>query len=103
MLPPGTSLRHGTLLRASDGTLIEVRAALEEVSTVRSQDGLLLTRVAYHLGNRHVTLQLAPGFLRYPRDPVIDDLVRRLGATPETSLAPFEPEAGAYDREQAAP
>ena len=68
---------------------------------MRSQDDLLLTRIAYHLGNRHVTLQVAPDFLRYPRDPVIDDLVRRLGATPEASLAPFEPEAGAYDREHA--
>ena len=53
-------LRHGDRLRAGDGRLIEVRAALEPVSAARADDPLLLTRAAYHLGNRHVPLQIDP-------------------------------------------
>jgi urease accessory protein len=96
VLPRGTVLRDGTLLRATDGSLIEVRAVPEEVSTVHA-DGLLLARVAYHLGNRHVAVQVGPGFLRYLRDGVLDEMVRRLGASPIPEVAPFEPETGAYD------
>lgn len=95
-LPRGSVLRDGTLLRTTDGRIICVKAAPEEVSTVSSEDAHLLARVAYHLGNRHVPLQVSPGFLRYQHDHVLDDMVRQLGATPRLECAPFEPEAGAY-------
>ena len=95
-LPRGTVLRHGDRLRATDGRVIEVRAAPETVSTARTDDPLLLARAAYHLGNRHIALQLGPGWLRYLHDHVLDSMVRELGLTVIGEQAPFEPEAGAY-------
>lgn len=95
-LPRGTVLRHGDRLRATDGRVVEVRAAPEIVSTARTDDPLLLARAAYHLGNRHVALQLGPGWLRYPHDHVLDGMVRELGLDVVCEQAPFEPEAGAY-------
>ena len=73
-----------------------VRAAAEPVSVVVSADPLLLLRAAYHLGNRHVPLQIGAGWLRYLRDHVLDDLCRGLGLEVEAASLPFEPEAGAY-------
>ena len=95
-LPRGTVLRHGDRLRAADGRVVEVRAAPETVSTSRTDDPLLLARAAYHLGNRHVALQLGPGWLRYLHDHVLDGMVRELGLEVIGEQAPFEPEAGAY-------
>lgn len=95
-LPRGTVLRDGMLLKTNSGLVVRVRAAAEDVSTVRSSDPHLLTRVAYHLGNRHVPLQVARGFVRYQHDHVLDDMVRGLGADVHFERAPFEPEAGAY-------
>lgn len=95
-LPRGTVLRHGTLLRTTDGSIVAVHAAPEDVSTVASSDAHLLTRVAYHLGNRHVPLEIGPGFVRYQHDHVLDGMVRGLGAEVRFEQASFEPEAGAY-------
>ena len=95
-LPRGTILRHGDRLRATDGRVVEVRAAPETVSTAHTADSLLLARAAYHLGNRHVALQLGPGWLRYQHDHVLDGMVWELGLVVVCEQAPFEPEAGAY-------
>ena len=95
-LPRGTVLRDGDRLRAADGRVVEVRAADEPVSTVHSDDPQQLARAAYHLGNRHVALQIGPGWLRYRHDHVLDAMVAVLGLTVSTGRAPFEPEAGAY-------
>lgn len=95
-LPRGTVLRHGTLLRTTDGLIVAIHAAAEDVSTVSCDDAHLLTRVAYHLGNRHVPLEIGPHFLRYQHDHVLDAMVRGLGAEVRFERAPFEPEAGAY-------
>jgi len=95
-LARGTVLRGGDRLRAEDGTVVEVRAADELVSTVHA-DGLQpLVHAAYHLGNRHVPLQIGPRWLRYGHDHVLDAMVRGLGLDVTTEKAPFEPEGGAY-------
>ncbi len=97
MLPRGQILRGGELLSTEDGTdVVRVIAAAETLSTVYAADPLLLARVCYHLGNRHVPLQIEPGRVRYQHDHVLDDMARGLGAAVSTERAPFEPEAGAY-------
>lgn len=95
-LERGMVLRGGDLLLAEDGTVIEVVAALETVSTVRDADAMRLSRAGYHLGNRHVPVEIGAGWLRYGHDHVLDDMVRGLGLTVVVEQAPFEPEAGAY-------
>jgi urease accessory protein len=97
-LERGSVLRHGDLLLADDGRVVEVEAASETVSTVHTADGLMLVRAAYHLGNRHVALQIGPGWLRYQHDHVLDDMLRGFGLTVKVEEAPFEPEGGAYVR-----
>ena len=96
ILERGAILRHGDLLRATNGQIIEVLAACETVSTVRESNALLISRVCYHLGNRHVPLQIGDGWLRYLQDHVLDNMVHSLGLSVEHDEAPFEPEAGAY-------
>jgi urease accessory protein len=92
----GRVLRGGDLLRADDGTVVLVRAAAEQVSTVTAAEPEALARAAYHLGNRHVPVQVGAGFLRYQHDHVLDDMVRALGVAVHAEQAPFEPEGGAY-------
>jgi urease accessory protein len=96
VIPRGTVLRGGDLLLAEDGRVIEVRAALESVSTAMTDDPRLLARAAYHLGNRHVPVELGAGWLRYGHDHVLDDMVLGLGLRLTVADLPFEPEAGAY-------
>lgn len=101
-LERGTRLRDGDMLADDDGFTVLVRAAPELVSTVTSDDPLTLARASYHLGNRHVPLQIEPGGLRYQHDHVLDAMVRGLGLDVTVEQAPFEPEAGAYgDHDQA--
>lgn len=95
-LPRGNILRGGQLLQSECGLLIEVTAAPETVSSVYCDDALLLNRVTYHLGNRHVPLQIADGWVRYQHDHVLDDMVVGLGAKVTVEQAEFEPEDGAY-------
>lgn len=95
-LERGSVLRGGDLLLADDERVIEVVAATETVSTVVAEDPWELSRAAYHLGNRHVGLQIGQGWLRYQHDHVLDDMVRGLGLAVKVEEAPFEPEGGAY-------
>ena len=97
-LPRGTLLRGGDRLASNDGKVIEVVAAPESVSTVHSDDATLLARAAYHLGNRHVPLQIEQGWLRYQHDHVLDDMLMQMGLDVVAEQAPFEPEAGAYQQ-----
>jgi urease accessory protein len=96
ILERGHVLRDGDLLLADDGRVIEVTAAPETVSSVHSTDPRTLARAAYHLGNRHVSLQLGDGWLRYPHDHVLDEMLLGLGLQVIVEEAPFEPEPGAY-------
>ena len=95
-LERGAVLRGGDLLQANDGRIVEVKAAPEAVMEVRSGDPLALARAAYHLGNRHVAVQLAPGMLRFAKDHVLGEMVSGLGLDVVEALAAFEPESGAY-------
>ena len=95
-LQRGHVLADGEYLVCEDGSKIKVIAAPEPVSDVRCSDPLQLTRAAYHLGNRHVPLQIGADFLRYQHDHVLDDMVRGLGLKVSFGEHPFHPESGAY-------
>lgn len=97
-LERGHLLRGNDLLSNDDGLVVKVIAAAETVSTVRSNDLTLLARAAYHLGNRHVPLQVEAGWLRYQHDHVLDAMLMQMGLTVDVEQAPFEPEAGAYQQ-----
>lgn len=92
-LPRGEILRGGDLVTASDGRVIEVVSAPERLLHIECKD---MARIAYHLGNRHVPVQIGRDFLRIAEDHVLEELVRKLGARVSHVEAPFEPEAGAY-------
>jgi urease accessory protein len=93
MLPRGEILRGGDLVTASDGRVIEVVAAPEKLLHIESDS---LAKIAYHLGNWHVPVQLGEGFLRIAADHVLEEMLRKLGAMVSEVEAPFEPEAGAH-------
>lgn len=89
-------LRGGDWLEAEDGTLVQVVAKPEAVLTVTAENALALLRATYHLGNRHVPLELTPAYVRLEADPVLERMLRQLGVVVTPEMAPFEPEAGAY-------
>jgi urease accessory protein len=95
-------LRGGDWLADGQGLIVEVVAALEPVSEVVSQNEHALLRAAYHLGNRHVPLEIAGQLLRYQEDTVLDDMVRGLGLAVQHQLHGFEPESGAYSHAHSA-
>jgi urease accessory protein len=95
-LPPGTSLYDGDLLRGPGDLLVKVRAASELLSVARTADPLRLARACYHLGNRHVPVQVGPGWVRYGHDHVLDQMLLGLGMEVGCEQLPFEPEPGAY-------
>lgn len=95
-LPRGTVLRGGDLLVTADGVFVEVQAAAESVLQVRADDVHALMRAAYHLGNRHTPVEIGRDYLRLEYDPVLADMLVRLGVRAERAQLPFEPEAGAY-------
>ena len=93
VLPRGEVLRGGDLVTASDGRVIEVVAEPERLLHIEAAS---LPRIAYHLGNRHVPVQVGEGFLRIAEDHVLEEMLKKLGAKVSEVEAPFEPEAGAY-------
>ena len=95
-LPRGEVLRGGDRLCSHEGLIVEVCAADETLSHVSSADPFALARAAYHLGNRHVPVQVGQGWLRYQHDHVLDHMVQGLGLEVSCLSAPFEPESGAY-------
>jgi urease accessory protein len=96
MLPRGEILRGGDLVTASDGRVIEIVAEPEKVLHVECKSAAELAKAAYHLGNRHVPVQVGDGFLRLTADHVLAEMLKNLGAKVSEMQAPFEPEAGAY-------
>ena len=95
-LERGAVLRDGDCLRSSDGRVLRVAAAEEDLMEVRSGEPRLLARAAYHLGNRHTPMEVGEGWLRFGADPVLAEMLLGLGLEVHALRAPFEPEAGAY-------
>jgi urease accessory protein len=93
ILPRGKILRGGDRVTALDGRMIEIISAPEKLLHIESSS---LAKVAYHLGNRHVPVQVGEGFLRIAEDHVLEEMLRQLGARVSHVEAPFEPEGGAY-------
>ena len=99
-LPRGTLVRGGDVLVAEDGSLVRVIAAPQPVLriTACSEHGSAfdLTRAAYHLGNRHVPIELKPDHLKIEPDHVLADMLRAMHLTVLEATEAFEPEGGAY-------
>jgi urease accessory protein len=99
-LPRGTLVRGGDVLVAEDGSLIRVIAAPQPVLVITActEHGTPfdLTRAAYHLGNRHVPIELKPDHLKIEPDHVLDDMLRAMHMTVVEATEAFEPEGGAY-------
>jgi urease accessory protein len=104
-LARGTVVRGGDVLVAEDGSLVRVLAKEQPVLVVRrcpEHGGAAdLLRAAYHLGNRHVALEVQAERLQLEPDHVLAELLRRMHLLVSEELAPFEPESGAYADEQA--
>jgi urease accessory protein len=96
VMPRGTVLRDGDVLVADDGNLVRVIAAPQDVLVVHTHDVPTLARAAYHLGNRHTPVEVGADSLKLEADPVLEDMLKRLGAHVEHASLPFQPEAGAY-------
>lgn len=96
LLERGTGLCHGDRLLADDGAVVLVQAALEGLSLVTAADPLDLARAAYHLGNRHIAVQIEGLRLAFLHDHVLDDMLRELGFRVAFAAERFEPESGAY-------
>ena len=92
----GAVLRGGECLKAEDGRVVRVVAAPEKVLHIVCANAFELTRAAYHLGNRHVAVEIGDGYLRIAADHVLGEMLHGLGARIEERLVPFEPESGAY-------
>jgi urease accessory protein len=95
-LPRGEILRGGDLVVASDGRVFEVLAETESVLHITCKSDKDLIRAAYHLGNRHVPVEVGDGFLRIAADHVLEEMLKGLSASVVAMQAPFEPEPGAY-------
>jgi urease accessory protein len=96
-LPQAAVLRQGDGLALEGGGYIQVRAAPEAVADIAAGSPEHLARLAWHIGNRHVPVQVLPdSVLRILDDHVLVDMVRGLGAEVVRLRAPFAPEAGAY-------
>ena len=89
-------LRHGDRLVLEDGRRIAVEAAPENLAEIRAPAAGELMRIAWHLGNRHLPVMLAPDNIRIRRDHVIEAMVLGLGGSVTHIHAAFDPERGAY-------
>jgi urease accessory protein len=89
-------LKHLDYLETENNVVIEIQAKPEPVLTVTASDRLTLLRAAYHLGNRHVPIEITPDYLRFSPDPVLQKMLQHLGLAIQAEIVPFFPEAGAY-------
>jgi len=97
----GRLLRGGDRVRLDADREIEIVAADEALLEACSEDPLAIAKAAYHLGNRHVAVQVMPDRLRFLDDHVLAQMVAGLGLSVTRIVAPFEPEGGAYGHHHA--
>jgi urease accessory protein len=95
-LPQATALHDGDGLVLDDGAVVRVIGRPEPLIEIAAADDHALARLAWHIGNRHIDVQIVGDRLRIRRDHVIEDMLRGLGARLSPVDAPFEPEHGAY-------
>ena len=95
-LPHATALKDGDGLVLEDGAIVCVAGKPEPLVEIAAQNPRELARLAWHIGNRHVDMQVLGDRLRIRRDHVLEDMLRRLGARLICIEAPFDPEPGAY-------
>ncbi|WP_103670756.1 urease accessory protein UreE [Pseudanabaena sp. BC1403] len=96
-LQRGTVLREGDILADDqDQAIAIVVAKPEPVVTVTAKNPLEFLRAAYHLGNRHISLEITETYLRLTPDSVLEDMVLQMGLTVTHETQPFQPESGAY-------
>ncbi|UOM34614.1 urease accessory protein UreE [Acuticoccus sp. I52.16.1] len=95
-LAEATRLRGGDRLALDDGRILAIEADPEDVVDITAPDAATVTRLAWHLGNRHTPTAVLGGTLRIRRDHVLEAMVQRLGGTVHPLRAPFDPEVGAY-------
>jgi urease accessory protein len=97
-LADATVLRDGDGLLLDDGAVVAVAARPEPLVEIAAADAAALSRLAWHLGNRHTEVEICGNRLRMRRDHVLEEMLLGLGAQLTAIEAPFEPERGAYDR-----
>lgn len=90
-------LHHDDVIALDDGSYVEVVARPEALLEARAADVSALARIAWHLGDRHIPVQLLPNRIRALREPATEELLKALGAKVTPLEAPFEPEGGAYE------
>lgn len=95
-LERGEPLQLGEVLRTECGRQIRVEGAIEDVMTATCEDWQLFSRACYHLGNRHVKIQVGERWLRIVPDHVLEDMLLQLGLTVQREQQVFDPESGAY-------
>jgi urease accessory protein len=95
-LPQATALHDGDGLLLDDGAIVRVAGRPEPLVEIAAASASELARLAWHIGNRHIDVQIVGDRIRIRRDHVIEDMLRGLGARVTPIEAPFEPEGGAY-------
>ena len=100
-LKRGTTLKDGDVLMSAgdetgQSTYIQIKAKPEPVITVTASESIYLLQAAYHLGNRHIALEIQPTYLRLSPDPVLQAMLEKMPVNLTEEIAPFHPEAGAY-------
>jgi urease accessory protein len=92
-----TLIGDGDALKLDDGRLVLVRAAPERLLKITAESALRLTRIAWHIGNRHTPAEIGPDAIYIEADHVLAEMVRGQGGLAEEVWRPFAPERGAYD------
>jgi len=95
-LPQAIAMGDGDGLQLEDGRLLKVQAASKDLVEIRHEDPIQLTRLAWHLGNRHLPTEIRDHVLLIRPDHVIEDMLRGFGADLQKVQAAFQPEGGAY-------
>ena len=99
-LPRPVMLKDGDGLLLEDSGVVQVVGRLESLVAVTASSTEELARLAWHIGNRHIDMQVVGGELRIRRDHVLEDMLRRLGARLVPIECAFSPEGGAYDERE---